>query len=127
MKAESIKVPSFLAVPSFEIKPEYDWIPLISKLSGIARVAFGCIQLYHAYFRKKQDSSENDSQKALNNIYRGAIAMTPIAGNIALYLLDTNRIKEESLTFTFNMALIATYCFNPQTWTEVSKVLADFN
>jgi len=83
-----------------------DYVPIISTVSGIARSAFGLLQIATApvqdvvsfvnyCFNPAQNLNMNNEANRLSlrgkaNMIRGSMAMYPIIGNISVYLLDHN-------------------------------------
>ncbi len=76
---------------------QLEYIPLVSTIVGIVRIAFGIIetlfgllalplQLIHDAFQGK--SHEFILIDGLANIVRGVVALKPIIGNIILYIYD---------------------------------------
>ncbi len=73
-----------------------DHIPLVSTVSGVARVAFGLIQTcvgvvafpFQVALRVSNHVRPFILINGFANIIRGSIAIVPIGGNIILYLYD---------------------------------------
>ncbi len=80
---------------------QLDYIPLVSTITGIARIAFGFIQAVIGLLVIPIEvlvgvCSQKNRQFTLVNglahVVRGAVATYPIFGNIALYLYDRSRL-----------------------------------
>ena len=76
-----------------------DYFPLVSTISGIARVVFGTVQAavglvlfpFQLCGRVLNYKSSFILGHGIANIVRGFVAMCPVAGNISLYVYDHTR------------------------------------
>ncbi len=83
--------------PSTSLIKQLEYIPIVSSIVGIARVAFGLLQTLFGIvalpFQLCRDAYKGKSHpfillNGLSNIVRGVIAFKPIIGNIILYVYD---------------------------------------
>jgi hypothetical protein len=82
-----------------------DYIPILSIVSGLARFAFGELQMassaiqdaFSCFYPSKDSSVRSRSSLYLEgkaNAMRGAVAITPILGNISLYFYDRSSLAK---------------------------------
>jgi hypothetical protein len=87
-----------------------DYIPLVSIVSGVARVFFGMLQTaaaaiqgtvsfvdfcFHPFRGSSIDDGNSLYLHGKANIARGSIAILPIVGNISLYLYDHSSLAKD--------------------------------
>lgn len=94
--------PDKLSVLRLEV---LDYIPLVSTVSGIARVMFGAIEATVGVVvfpiqlggRVLNYRSSFVFNQGVANIIRGVIACTPIGGNIVLYFYDHSPVIKRDI------------------------------
>lgn len=89
-----------------------DYIPLVSTISGVARVAFGALEVaLGAVVLPAQVILRICNVKhrfllniGVSNIVRGTVGATPITGNIALYIYDHTTTAREDIQNMFGIS-----------------------
>jgi hypothetical protein len=82
-----------------------DYIPVVSIVSGVARSIFGFLQMGYSFGKEMVSIFTDPLGKHTNdililyghgkaNVIRGGFVMTPIFGNILIYLYDHSEMKK---------------------------------